>query len=184
MNIRRRLLFAATGCASLALALSGCAGLAPQPAVTVTAPAADSGGTSTPAPGESSPVPDEASAAPVPSPSLLPDQCAPLTEAADGVYAAGDAGSATVVRVGPRGLELRHLRGLPAADATRIRELFAEVVDAGGACQGDAWEVLHLWRLGSSPSAVAAANAVMILVCRAVEAELAAEETAACPPRP
>lgn len=108
MNIRRRLLFAATGCASLALALSGCAGLAPQPAVTVTAPAADSGGsTSTPAPGERSSAPDEASAAPVPSPSLLPDQCAPLTEAADGVYAAGDAGSATVVRVGPRGLELR-----------------------------------------------------------------------------
>ena len=92
--------------------------------------------------------------------------------------------SAVLAPEDPRALELRHLRGLPAADAARIRELFAEVVDAGGACQGDAWEVLHLWRLGSSPSAVAAANAVMILVCRAVEAELAAEETAACPPRP
>lgn len=71
----------------------------------------------------------------------------------------------------PRALELRHIPDLPAADAARVRELFGEVVDAGGACEGDAWEVLSLWELGSSPAAAAAANAVTILVCRATEAD-------------
>ena len=53
----------------------------------------------------------------------------------------------------PRALELRHIPDLPARDAARISELFAEVVDAGGECEGDAWEVLSLWELGTSSSA-------------------------------
>ena len=74
----------------------------------------------------------------------------------------------------PRALELRHIPDLPARDAARITGLFAEVVDAGGGCVGEAWEVLSLWELGTSPSAAAAGQAVMILVARAAEADVAA----------
>jgi hypothetical protein len=74
----------------------------------------------------------------------------------------------------PRALELRHIPDLPARDSVRITELLAEVVAAGGACVGEAWEVLALWGLGSSPPAAAAGEAVMILVARAAEADVAA----------
>ena len=75
----------------------------------------------------------------------------------------------------PRALELRHIPGLPAADAARLAELFAEVVDAGGPSHAGgaraSWEVLALWQLGSSPSAAAAREATMILSAREAEAE-------------
>lgn len=103
-------------------------------------------------------------------------RAAALAERAAGTPLLMPAGwwSAVMAPEDPRTLELRHLPDVPAADATRVRELFAEVVDAGGGCEGDAWEVLSLWELGCSPSAAAAANAVMMLVCRAAEADEAA----------
>ena len=73
----------------------------------------------------------------------------------------------------PRVLELRHIPGLSARDAGRVRALFAEVVDAGGACAGEAWDVLAAWQLGCSASA-AASQAATILTLREVEAEQAA----------
>jgi len=76
----------------------------------------------------------------------------------------------------PRALELRHIPNLPAADAARISTLFAEVaelVEAGRACEGEAWEVLSLCELGNSPAAAAAGEAVLILISRGAVADVA-----------
>lgn len=74
----------------------------------------------------------------------------------------------------PRALELRHIPNLSARDAARVRALFAEVVDAGGRCAGQAWEVLAAWQLGCSAAAAAASEAATILTLREVEAEATA----------